>query len=555
MLRFLSLLVALLVALPAWAATVSLSLGVPQLEADQTTRLTVTVVGSQPAGIPKFPAQDGVRIRFRDRRSELVSTPSTGIIKTFVYTFEATPEAPGEYVLGPAEVPMNTGTLKTGSVVLDVKPRTAADPTSKVRPLVAESRFDRETAWEGEIVLYEAILTARVPIRDVRWRLPEFSGLQDPSKGMPERTTTRIGDPAGDITIVKAVVPKVAAGTGDRTQPPAVAAVSQLTNRFSPFGLPTTRNRQEVGTEAPLRIRPLPKGPDAFSGLVGEFRLASTLSKTEKLKVGESVEWVVTIIGEGMVDGFELPELEGLEGVRVYRDESATTGNMVDGEYIGRKAFKMVLVPTERGVIELPDLAVVVFDPTEGRYDTLTAELGKLSVMGSGKALEFENFAGEGPDPAEDADPIDLVDGFTWGSAVIPPFAPVVPLLLLVALAPGFLVLTADGASAARRRWQNRRRAQVVVRGKDRLKSPPSDPVEQLAVCDLAMREALADWRGVEVGALRRDDVLQALPDTVAAEVEGVFGLLDRARFADGRAPENAVQQVRSVIDQLEKAA
>ncbi|MEZ4321931.1 MAG: BatD family protein [Myxococcota bacterium] len=550
-----AVLVAMFVAVPAWAANVSLSVGVPEIQVAQTTRVTVTVVGEQPASLPTFPEQEGIRIRFRERASEFVSTPSTGIVQTYRYVYEATPDGEGEYVIGPAEVVFrNQGVAQTPTVTLKVGPRTAS--VASTADLVVTSSFRRDTVWEGEVVLYDATVTARVPIRDVQWRWPDFEGLQVPADVSAQNTTTRIGDPRGDITLVKSVIPLIAAGTGDRTQPPAVARVSQLTNRNSPFGLPTSRSRNEPGTQAPLHIRPLPKPPPDFSGLVGDFNVYSTLDKTEKVKVGESVAWNVTVVGDGVVDGFDVPELEGLKGVRVYRDESHSAGGMVEGDYVGRKVFSMVLVPTERGVIELPDLSIVVFSPSKGAYETLKVEVGKLSVLGSGTKLEFEDFGSEGgPTEIEAVEPVDLEEVYTWGLATTVPLAPVIPLGLIFALAPGVLVLVADGGGVVRGWWSGRRSRRVEIRGKARLRTPPADSGELLAVCDLALRETLADRTGVSVGELRRDEALSSLPPAVADDVQQAFVGLDRARFAGGAVPEDAVVRVKLAIDRLEKAA
>ncbi len=539
---------------PAWAANVSLSLGVSELEVGQSTTITVVVVGEQPLSTPAFEPIDGVDIRYEGRRSEFSSTPSTGIVRTYRFHYALNPREVGEFEIGPVDVALRSGTLQASPVTLVVSPRSAQAAT--VVPLRAESRFRRTDVWEGEVVLYDAELTARVPIRDVRWRFPEFDGLQVPSDVNAQTTTTRIGDPSGDITVVKTVVPLIAAGTGDRTQPPAVASVSQIRDRRSVFGMAITKTVQEVGTQAPLKIKPLPPAPDGFSGAVGRFRIYSTLEKTDRIKVGESIGWTVTVLGDGVLDGFELPELEGLDGVRVYRDSSSVVGGMDEGTYEAKKAFSMVLVPTERGVHELPDLSVVFFDPVQGRYVTETVELGTLSVMGIGTTLDLQDFA----DPDAVGDPsqvetVDLVEVYTWGSAVTPPLAPLLPLALLAVLIPGVLVVSADVVRFLRRWWASRVRPTVELRGRGRLDVPPRDPIEQLAVCDLALREVLADQVGVPVGSLDREAALGRLPKPIARDVRQAFTGLDRARFAGGPVPPDAVLRVKQAIEAMEKGA
>lgn len=546
MLRWLLVCISLWVALPAWAASVSLSVSTSKLAVSQATRATVTVLGAQPVGIPVFEPVDGLSLRYVTQTSTPVSTVDQGIVYARRYVFEVEAERVGTYALGPAEVALPGGaTVASPPVTITVTERSAE---AQDAPLVATSRFLEDTVWEGEVVLYTAEVRARKPIRNVAWALPKFEGLQQVGQG--EERQYGVLDPSGDITVNDVTVAMLASGTGDRTQAPAVARVSVLQPGGGPWGLPQTRTRSIAGQEAPLTVRPLPPPPPGFNGLVGDYDLRSSFGTTEGIAVGQSVPWVVEIVGDGVVDGVELPIPE-LPEARIYRDTTESVGRLVEGRWMARKRFQLVLVPTAPGTLELPPLELVTFSPSQGRYVTVKAQLGTLTVVGEGARVDVQTFGADGE--IAGPEPVDLVDIYGWGPATTPPLAPLIPFGLVLAVLPGVLVLGLDGRDGVRSWWSSRtvRRA-VAVRGRGRLRSLPSEPSERLAVLDLALREALADHVSTPVSQLRRAEALDAVVMDTRTVVEGAFTALDLARFAGGAVPPDVDELVRAAIDALE---
>jgi hypothetical protein len=538
--------VLLLAALPGWAATVSTSMRVTELEAQQSTRLVIVVSGEQRVNPPRFPEVDGLQITYAERSTRIEQSPQ-GYTRTIAFAYRVSPQRPGTFTIPSVEILLpDRSTLRTQPVVLTATEAGSSDlPT---QPLSAKAAFDRELAWEGEVVLYETEVTARTRIGTVNWRLPPFKGLTRPAHGDVQDETTVIGDPRGDITIVERTYPFIASGTGNRTQPPAVATVDVLTGGRSLWGSRRRKTKVAATDEARLQVRPLPSPPDGFSGLVGDFQIQSKVGKTTA-EVGETVPWGVLINGTGVVDGFQLDDLE-VPGARVYLGDTEEGGRLVDAGYQSSKVFRFSLVPTEPGELVLPPLEVVVFSPNEGRYVTLKADVGRLTVTGEAMDDEMKSFASL--DDVEVPEPVVPVDVYTWGLADTPPLPPVLPFLLFGVSFPLGLVLVGDVGGAVRSGLAARRaRRTVAVRGAARLASLPDGGPERLAVLDLALREALADHVRVDVGALRRPEALAALHDDLRDRVARAFASLDRVRFAGGSADEDLLVAVRDAIERL----
>lgn len=540
----------LLAALPAWAGTVSIQAQVTKLEVSQTTRVTVVVTGEDRTEVPTFPPSDGLQLAFAESSTSLRSSPQTGIVRTIAFTYLVQGLSPGTHVLGPATVRLRNGDeLVSRPLQIEVVAR--GELPVPEEPLHLTATFPRDEVWEGEVVLYEAELVARQPIGQVTWRLPDFQGLTYPAHGDMETTRSRIGDPSGDITRVKSVIPLVATGTGERTQSPAVAEVDVVL-RPSRGLLFSTRSRKKlVPADGPakLRVRPLPSPPADFSGLVGDFELRNRLSDQQAV-VGKTVRWTVQVLGDGIPDGFDL-QVPEIPGASVYRDNPHVSGRLDGGRYLGVKTFHLQLVPTRPGRLEIPPLEVISFSPSTGRYETIRTEVGTLEVTGEAAESELTSFAGDdGPLPEQA--PVELVDVYTWGFATVPPNAPWMPVLWALVSLPGGLLLLGEGGAAARRRWRSRPPSGgSSTVGAARLASLPEAPSERLATLDLALREALAAKLDTEVGSLRRDEALGSLHDDLSARVQTAFASLDRCRFAGDPPGPDLEAMVKDAIGRL----
>jgi hypothetical protein len=545
----------------AWANTSVQVLAEPtELNVGQTGNLHVMLVqeGTQGATLasgvtPTLDVPAALDVRYRGLSQRFQSTGAR-IVSVFAFQYAVTALTEGEHVIGPPSVRLSDGsTVRGPAVTVRVKPPVKGDADDDELSLFAQ--FDETELWEGQLALYRYGLSSRVNGTRATWRLPAFDGLRAPQHGQPGERQFTVIDPDGTpITTVEGTVPLIATGTGTLTIDPAIASVTMGGSsrgwglRFGPM-----REERRATDVVTLTVRPLPPAPPGFSGAVGEVAVSARLER-EEAAVGESVGLVLTLESDGALEGLALPPYEP-DGASVYADDDAVTGRLIDGGYRAVLRSRKVIVPTEEGELSLPPLEVVSFSPDRGEYVTHRVEVGSLSVKagreGDGAVTSY---AGDIDAELLEESPVVLEGPFTWGMASTPRIALATPILLLGAAAPGSFSLFGQGLVAVRRRWRARREA--VEQGPPRpfafLRGLPSDPEARLAAFDAALRQALANRQGVAVGALRRAEAIDALPDAVAEEVRVLTHLLDRARYGGGGGSAELESEVRRVVSLVE---
>jgi len=120
--------------------------------------------------------------------------------------------------------------------------------------------------------------------------------------------------------------------------------------RLDAFGERVAQDRRDetlTGSQLTLTVLPLPEAgrPDDFGGAVGRFTVRAEASPDE-LHVGESLKLLLHVEGEGDLEHFDAPRLEGLEGFRLL--------GWVEQIEAGRRSLTYDLVPvSERGDVVL----------------------------------------------------------------------------------------------------------------------------------------------------------------------------------------------------------
>lgn len=518
-----------------------------------TVRLLVITGGSENVSVasrrpPTLTTERGLMARFLGQSQQLDNFNGR-ITRVVEFQYNVTAIEPGKWTVGPVQINLDDNSVATAdAVTITVSERGAA--ASGDVEFTANAAFDAPEVWEGQAVVLIASFESKLAGAQVRWRLPTFDGLRSPQHGTPTDDHYAIDDPGGTIYVRKAYVPLVAVATGARDQGVALAEVSIPVGGADLFGFRRNRVEQVVSDRLKLDVKRLPPAPPNFSGLVGDFEITSSLSAgaTNTVAVGQSVPWNVVVVGNGVVEGFELPAFRPA-GASVY-DQTADVTARIDGDHLkSTAAFHRVLVPTETGTLSLPPLEIVTFSPSQRAYVTSRVELPPLTVVkgreGDGAVEVY------GQEAAPDTDPvaIDLRPAYTWGRATAWPLGPVLPPLLGLAGAPGLVVLGAAGLSRmadARRRRAAARQGPPTARSV--LRALPSDPSERLVAFDVALRRlerALAAERAgadAETPSDPRDERLRALR-----------AALGRARFGDGTADLSAFEaELRELVRLIE---
>ncbi|MFM2161805.1 MAG: hypothetical protein RLZZ383_1317, partial [Pseudomonadota bacterium] len=271
--------------------------------------------------------------------------------------------------------------------------------------------------------------------------------------------------------------------------------------------------RVAVGAPLALDVQPLPPPPPGFSGLVGDFAVSARVDRAT-VAAGGSVSWSFEIVGDGDPTPAPSPLPASLTGARLYPSAPQPRHRLKDGRWTAWNTWTTTVVPLQAGSLSLPAPSIIVFSPSKGVYETLTAEPIVVTVTpGAEDALVLQAF-GEVGAPTVDDPGIGLAA--RQGDAGRAAWARALPVLVPAAAAPA-LGVGIVAAVRTLRSWRRRRQVLQRVPPKVALANLPKDPDARWS----AMRSLL-----VEAG-----ETADALRDR-----------LDRARFG-GRGDDDALER------------
>lgn len=134
----------------------------------------------------------------------------------------------------------------------------------------------------------------------------------------------------------------------------------------------------------PLEVRALPLAdqPATFSGAVGRFDLAASVSSA-RAHVSEPITLKVAVEGTGDLDRVDLAGVAGSDDWKAYPPK--VTRVPATARSAERKLFEQVLVPLRGGDVTVPAVSLTAFDPASGRY--VTHETAPIGVSVDGTAV------------------------------------------------------------------------------------------------------------------------------------------------------------------------
>lgn len=135
-----------------------------------------------------------------------------------------------------------------------------------------------------------------------------------------------------------------------------------------------SRRRFEYTFDAPalnIKVKPLPPGPERFSGGVGEFLVQANLSENA-LQIGVPVEYTVIVRGVGNPDAIGAPIFPKLDWAQVSEPTSNLLTQTLPGDEIPSvtKVFTYLVTPNKSGRLSIPEFSYVFFNPRKEIYET-----------------------------------------------------------------------------------------------------------------------------------------------------------------------------------------
>lgn len=526
-LRLVTVPAALIAAAPAWAARVELVVEPRELQVGQIGTAQVVVTDAE-GGAPVLAKVDGLDVT-PTGSSQNLSIWNGVPTRARSFQYQVVARKPGLFLLGPARVqidsPSGPLTVETAAVSVKVTPAAQTDISGSLGVDVSTD-WDTPVAWDGQVVVYHYRLRTKVSLAGSQWfGLPQ-EGFTAPRDGEPERKEYQIGSADGPMIVDETWAPLIATGPGTRGQEPAGAQVEVFTGAPQRRGIfdlfRPTKTHSVLAPASPLEVKPLPKAPPGFSGLVGVFRGTAEWA-APKASTGGSVELRLALEGNGSLEGLKITT-PAIEGAQVYEGGRAPRGGLVDGRYVSAEAVTFSVVPTQVGTLNTPPFEIVVFDTAKGTYETLRVPVPPLPVaQGTGATAEVRAFS-ELPTPEVE---VEVEDGprpiRSVGRATAPALAG--PLRASLQGGLGLLgAILAFGGGMRGAAWARSRRAAAAPRPltmRERFAALPQDPRERLLALDGLVRDLLVRAPG---------------------EAAPVHRALSRLRFGDGAGDAAAIE-------------
>ncbi len=379
-------------ALCAADAQVTASLDRGAVAAGEGFRLVLNVSGAGgDVGNPEFPRLPAVEYHggSRSQNMQIVN----GVVSSSVaLSFTVVCHQPGKLVLTGIRVPVDGRMVAVNPLEITVTPaapqRPGAQASGTDPAAFVVSSVSKRVVHVGEQLVHFFRLNYRVRFASQpQYAPPNFAGFI--TEGLD-------ANPRPDRNGYAAVEVRTAlfpTAPGTYTIPAASLQVVLLeTNSGDPFAAFFGGGRTVQLKSEPIQItvKPLPDAgrPAGFTGAVGSYRLTAALDK-RTVEAGKPVTLTMDLSGQGLIKSLKEPALPDIPGIRRYETITALSTKAQGDAITGTKTFKVMLIPTTSGKVTIPAIKYPVFNPVQGRYETLSSGQLVLAVTGatSGPAL------------------------------------------------------------------------------------------------------------------------------------------------------------------------
>lgn len=315
----------------------------------------------------------------------------------------------GEFSIEPASVKFKSNVVQSQSIKVRVLPsrqqssaQSSTATQSKPNPQVTskESKedlflklyVDKKQVFVGEQIIATYLLYMNTQIVNYASSRPVFNGFYaqelevDPSGSLVNET---INGKQYTVATMKKVV-LTPQKSGEITVPSLdmemvirVAEKQKRRSMFDQFFGSFKNVKVEVkSNEEKINVSRLPTQgqPRDFIGAVGEFKLNTTLDRTE-VGVNEAINLTVNISGNGNLELISLPKIEFPNDFETYDPKTKQDISVTAAGTKGKRTFEYVLIPRFAGEFKLKPVSFSYFDPKTKSYQQLSSESITLNVL------------------------------------------------------------------------------------------------------------------------------------------------------------------------------
>jgi hypothetical protein len=586
---------ALLIALPApagrGAGEVDLSATADAsevaLDGTLTLRIAVTYASKADTGnleVPTFADFDVVSRSQSEQVTFTLSNSTPSFRRTVITSLALTARRTGDLTIEPVRLEFRGQRFQTEPIKVRVVPAGQAgrkrspgpdrladdrtgdslDPFADVHPgqrdLILRAAVDNERPFVGQQVTYSLYLLARTNVSSIeKLQIPRLDGfwsedVEAPQQLVPEQRILDGVPYTAYLLRRRALFP---------LRPGKAAIEPAEVQVLTGFGMLFSRESSRRSSQAlQLEVQPLPPGnPAGFDfGNVGQWTLSAS-AEPSAAPVGHPITFRLVANGRGNVRDLRLPGLPVLPGVRAYDATVSDKATIERGQINGTRTVEQLLVPERTGAVEIPSLAMDIFDPVQKQYRTVRTDPIALRVdvgpVGQPAAEPIsQNLLAKGG-----IRPIRLHLGsvqratppwarpWFWTTLGLPPFG----LALLLGAARLRRMLQVD---PGRKRMELARSAAAKRLRKARTLLQRGESAAFYAEIVRAVTGYLADKQGIAAAGLTRDELVSALlargqPEEPVRRLVRILDDCDRARFAPGSGESPAREAMLGRADQV----
>jgi len=321
---------------------------------------------------------------------------------SLIYTMSAPKE--GEYKIDPATIKLGNSQYTSNTLTIKALPPDQTPPpstsgtqqstTAQTSASIDEMVFVRAvpsktTVYENEGLLVSFKLYALVDIQVENVKFPEFDGFiaQEIDNSNPQWMMEHYNGRNYRTAVLKQSI-LFPQKDGKLTIPPgkfdivAMIRSQRRTRSFFDDFFETTQPVKKTITTNPVAItvKPLPQGkPASFNGAAGEYKMTSTISRTE-LKANDAVTIKVTISGSGNIKLIKNPEIIFPNDFEVYDPVVNTSTKVSQSGVTGTRTIEYNAIPRYGGDFTIPKAEFSYFDLKTNSYRTLTTDEFTLHV-------------------------------------------------------------------------------------------------------------------------------------------------------------------------------
>ncbi len=401
-----TLLFIVILAIDAFALSVTASVDLDEVELGSPINLSITI-GGRGGSLPDpiLPDLSDFEV-YSSGRNQSISIVNGAFSSSLEMNYTLVPKKIGKLIIGPIVVknkremvasdPIRITVKQPGS--LQEKPQAGRKSTTRRDQKQRDDFFIEQTVnktrpYVGEQVtltlkFYQGVNLWEQP--SLEW--PEYAGFTVEDLPPNSRSYQNVDGKRYLVTEIKRALFPITPGKVTLDTPRLTIKSDDFGGAMDPFSLfdrnTSRRGRPRVLTAKPiaLNVKPLPqkRKPGDFSGAVDTYKIRAQVDK-DSVGVDEPITLKVTLSGTGNIKSLPPVQIPELPDFRVYESGKTESINNKGRVVSGLKTFEQAIIPRTSGVFMIPSLQYSYFDPRRGAYKAIST--GPIRITATGEGL------------------------------------------------------------------------------------------------------------------------------------------------------------------------